>query len=141
MYRLKVVLTFFKIAFKLRLGQINIAKFAVVKSDMENLAQEWLHVEQLLMERFGKKPDMEGILFLVGINELGASPANTYSKEQKQDLMHIGVCALLSTYGYYEFVLRDEDGWPHYRALKPVPEGTLLEQEYMLKKSIIEYFR
>jgi len=123
------------------LGQINIVKFAAVKIDMENLAQEWLQVEQLLMERFGKKPDMEGILFLIGVNELGASPANTYTKEQKQDLMHIGVCTLLSTYGYYEFVLRDEDGWPHYKVLKPVPEVTLFEQEYMLKKAIIEYFR
>ena len=94
----------------------------------------------MLEERFGKVPDMEGILFLIGINELGAIPSRKFSKEQKQDLMHIAVCTLLSQLGYYEFVMRDEQGWPHFQEVKAVPVSGMKEQEQMLKECIIRYF-
>ena len=62
------------------------------------------------MERFGKKPDLESVLFLIGIQELG-DIRKKFSKEQKQDLMHIAVCTVFSTSGYYELSGADEDGW------------------------------
>lgn len=107
---------------------------------MENFEQKWKQVEILLQERFGKVPDMEGILFLIGINELGAPPATKFSKEQKQELMHIAVCSLLCRDGYYEYLGRDDDGWPHFNELKPVPVTGLREQEQMLKECVISYF-
>lgn len=94
----------------------------------------------MLRERFGKVPDLEGILFLVGVNELGRMPRRKFSKEQKQDLMHIAVCTLLSQHGFYEFTGRDEDGWPHFRELEPVSVNGLAEQEQMLKECIVHYF-
>lgn len=90
-------------------------------------------------ERFGKIPDMEGMLFLIGINELGELPGRKFSKEQKQDLMHIAVCKLLSLRGYYEFEGIDGDGWPHYMMIKK-PELSMFEQERLLKECVIEYF-
>ena len=94
----------------------------------------------MLEERFGKVPDMEGILFLIGVNELGNLPGRKFSKEQKQDLMHIAVCTLLSQRGYYEYEGRDLDGWPHYMLVKQ-PEGNSMEQqEQMLKECVIKYF-
>ncbi len=39
---------------------------------MENFDQRWLDTEQLMLQRFGKIPDMAGMLFLIGVNELGA---------------------------------------------------------------------
>lgn len=94
----------------------------------------------LLKERFGKIPDMEGILFLIGVNELGSLPRKKFSKEQKQDLMHVAVCTLLSRLGYYEPAGRDEEGWPHFHELKPVTTLGLNDQERMLKECIIHYF-
>ena len=107
---------------------------------MDNFEQEWKKVEIAFHERFGKVPDMEGILFLIGINELGAEPQKKFSKEQKQDLMHIAVCKLLSQLGYYAFIGRDGDGWPHFDELMPVPANGLVEQERLLKECIIRYF-
>lgn len=107
---------------------------------MENFEERWIQVEFLLRERFGKTPDMEGILFLIGVNELDDTPGRKYSKEQKQDLMHIAVCSLLSRKGYYEYEGRDVDGWPHFMQLKPVETVGLNGQERMLKECIIEYF-
>jgi hypothetical protein len=107
---------------------------------MENFEQRWAEVEQLMQERFEKLPDFEGMLFLVGVNELGSMPRRKFSKEQKQDLMHIAVCTLLAQEGYYEFAGRDDDGWPHYNHIKPVPANSINTQEQLLKECMIQYF-
>ena len=107
---------------------------------MENFEQRWLDTQVMLRERFGKIPDMEGILFLIGLNELGAPPETKFSKEQKQDLMHIAVCTLLSQKGYYEPAGRDEDGWPHFHQVDNPAGGTMIEQEKMLKECVVMYF-
>ncbi len=107
---------------------------------MENFEQKWLHTETLLRERFDKVPDMEGILFLIGVNELGSLPRKKFSKEQKQDLMHIAVCTLLCQLGYYAPAGRDDDGWPHFHELMAVPVTGMGEQERMLKECIVRYF-
>jgi hypothetical protein len=107
---------------------------------MENFEERWIQVEFMLRDRFEKVPDMEAILFLIGVNELGGIPAKKFTKEQKQDLMHVAVCSLLSRRGYYEFIARDDDGWPHYDQLKPVEAEGLQTQERILKECVIEYF-
>lgn len=102
--------------------------------------EKWLAIEQMMVERFGKKPDMEAILYLIGMNELGRVPEKPFSKEQKQDLMHVATCALLSQSGYYEYDGHDADGWPHYKMVETPPEQSLSNQEIMLKQHIIAYF-
>ena len=92
------------------------------------------------MERFGKKPDLESVLFLIGIQELG-DIRKKFSKEQKQDLMHIAVCTVFSTSGYYELSGADEDGWPHFKQLKPMPPMLSHEQENFLKDHVLLYFQ
>lgn len=104
------------------------------------LQQKWMEIELMLTERFGKKPDMEGILYLIGINELGDVPNKAFTKEQKQDLMHIATCALLAQSGYYEYDGHDTDGWPHYKLIETPPATSLEKQEQLLKQHIIAYF-
>lgn len=105
----------------------------------DDLQQRWWTLEARLTERFGKKPDMETILFLIGIQELG-DIREKFTKEQKQDLMHVAICTLLSPGGYYEMESVDEEGWPHYRQLKPMPDMNPIEQENFLKDHILLYF-
>jgi len=105
----------------------------------DDLQQRWWNLEARLAERFGKKPDMEAILFLIGIQEFGEI-REKFTKEQKQDLMHVAVCSLLASSGYYELEAADEDGWPHFRQLKPMPDMTASEQENFLKDHILLYF-
>lgn len=92
-----------------------------------------------MVERFGKKPDMETILFLIGIQEFGDIKEN-FTKEQKQDLMHVAVCSLLSQSGFYELEAVDEDGWPHFKQLKPMPDMNMIDQENFLKDHVLLYF-
>jgi hypothetical protein len=107
-----------------------------VKDDIQS---RWWALEEKLIQRFGKKPDMEAILFLIGIQEVGDFQTK-FSKEQKQDLMHVAVCSLLSPSGYYELERVDEEGWPHYRQIKALPVFNLIEQENFMKDHILFYF-
>ncbi len=108
---------------------------------MSSLPERWQKVEQLLVERFGKTPDLDAVLFLIGMNEYGHLPRkNTFSKEEKQDLIHVAVCTLLEPKGYFLFEGRDADGWPHWQALKPVEVAGFLGQEVLLKGAIADYF-
>jgi len=105
----------------------------------DDLQTRWWNLEARLAERFNKKPDLETILFLIGVQELGANTSK-FTKEQKQDLMHIAVCTLLMPSGYYELEKKDEDGWPHFRQLKPMPVMNAFEQENFLKDHVLLYF-
>ena len=105
----------------------------------DDLQQRWWNLEARLVERFGKKPDLETILFLIGIQEFG-DIKEKFTKEQKQDLMHIAICSLLSASGYYELERVDEDGWPHFKQLKQMPDMDAIAQENFLKDHILLYF-
>ena len=107
-----------------------------VKDDIQT---RWWALEERLMSRFGKKPDMEAILFLVGMQETGFIKKNI-TKEQKQDLMHVAVCSLFAQSGFYELEGVDEDGWPHFRQLKALPVMNMPEQENFLKDHVLLYF-
>ena len=110
-----------------------------MQSAKDDIQLRWWKLEEKLLEKFGKKPDMEAILFLIGIQEFG-NIRNKFSKEQKQDLMHVAVCTLLGQSGYYEIEGVDAEGWPHFRQLKPMPEMDTFTQENFLKDHILLYF-
>jgi hypothetical protein len=54
--------------------------------------------------------------------------------------MHIAVCMLLEEDGYFEFVGRDQDNWPHWESKKPMNLKGIEAQERRLKEKIITYF-
>ena len=106
----------------------------------EDLSIRWLKLRIKLKERYGIKPDMDGVLFLIGIQELGSGKQD-FSKEEKQDLMHIAVCTILAQSGYYLNEGNDEEGWPHFKQLKALPELNMFEQENFLKDHVLLYFQ
>jgi hypothetical protein len=101
--------------------------------------KKWLELRQKLKEQFGKAPDLNAILMLIGIRELGKLQ-NKFTKEEKQDLMHIAVCRLFSQSGYYELEGLDQDGWPHWVSIKKLPVMDIQVQEDLLRDHIIRYF-
>ncbi|TAE38695.1 MAG: hypothetical protein EAZ70_07810 [Runella slithyformis] len=112
-----------------------------MESTEKSLAEDWHELLFTLQETLGKRPtDLNAVLFLMGVQELGRGP-QLFTKEQKQDLMHIAVCKALSFSGFYELEGRDADGWPHWRLVKPLPHFDIFSQEALLKIHIIRYFR
>ena len=105
----------------------------------DDFQARWWALEQKMMDKFGKKPDVEAILFLIGLQETGFI-REKISKEQKQDLMHVAICTILSPSGYYIHEGKDEEGWPHFKQIKNNQTMDLMEQEAFLKDHILLYF-
>ncbi|HEY0899251.1 MAG TPA: hypothetical protein VGD90_07945 [Sphingobacteriaceae bacterium] len=102
--------------------------------------QKWVSLQDRLAVDFDtERPDIKVMLFLIGVQELGKGPKK-FSKRQKEELMHIANCRLFSEMGFYELEGLDQDGWPHWKLVKPIPNYTLLEQEMLIKSLIISYF-
>lgn len=109
------------------------------KQDLE-LQRHWHALIAQLEQLIGKTPkDLNAVLFVIGMQELGQGPKR-FSKEEKQDLLHIAICKVLSLSGYYELEGLDKDGWPHWKLVKKLPHFDLLEQEKLLKMHVLEYF-
>jgi hypothetical protein len=107
--------------------------------DLQELKLKWETLTRQLADQFGEEPDLQAIIFLIGIQELGRGPQK-FSKDEKQDLMHIATCRLLSQYDYYELTGSDQDGWPHWKLVKPLPPLSLKEQDILLKQAVLNYF-
>ncbi len=102
--------------------------------------RKWGELQSDTATRFDmEKPDIKVMLFLIGVQELGKGPMK-FNKRQKEELMHIATCRLFSAMGFYELEGLDQDGWPHWQLVKPIPNYTLLEQELIIKSLIIDYF-
>ena len=109
------------------------------KRDLD-LDRQWNRLLVELERLLEKKPkDLNSVLYIIGVQELGKG-AKLFSKEEKQDLMHIAICKVLSLSGYYELEGLDAEGWPHWKLVKKLPHFDLLEQEKLLKMHVLEYF-
>lgn len=106
-----------------------------------NESQLWQEVEKFFEENFQteKHVPIETVLFLIGVQELGSGKQD-YSKDDKINLIHIAVCRLLEPFGYFKFSQYDDDGFPHFEELKPLPELKPNEQQLLMKKAVIQYF-
>lgn len=109
------------------------------EGDVAHLQDRWQALMEELKTRFGKVPNLEAVIFLVGLRELGAGPGE-FTKEQKVDLMHIALCALLAPSGYFRLDHQDQEGWPHWEPVKPLPFIDVFSQEVFLKSHIVDYF-
>lgn len=111
----------------------------VYQKDLD-IERKWNKLLTHLENTMGKRPkDLNAMLFLIGVQELGKG-AQLFEKEEKQDLMHIAICKLLSYSGFYELEGIDAEGWPHWKNVKELPRFDLLEQEKLLKMHAIDYF-
>lgn len=108
--------------------------------ELREVNQKFKALQNKIATQFDTEtPDIKVFLFLIGVQELGKGPRK-FSKRQKEELMHIANCRLFSELGFYELEGVDQDGWPHWRKLKPIPAYTLLEQEMLIKTLIVKYF-
>ena len=102
---------------------------------------EWLRVRHFVQGQMNQPglPDLQIILLLIGIQEANIIKED-YTKEEKQDLMHVATCHLLAEEGYFEFVGYDDQTWPHFKQIRMIPVEGEKAQERLLKESIIKYF-
>ena len=103
------------------------------------LEKKWQEVLEYFKAELGEKPDMQAVIFLIGVQELGKG-YDKFRKDEKLNLMHIAICRLLEPYGYYKYLGIDADGWPHYEPQKKLPSLDERQQQHLMKQAIIDYF-
>ena len=105
----------------------------------KNFEVQWKEFEERIAQDFVGDLVVQGILFLIGVQELGKGDQK-FTKDQKLDVIHIAICRVLEPFGFYKLSHSDQEGWPHYEALKPLPILKSGEQLKLMKQSILEYF-
>jgi len=101
---------------------------------------EWVKVQLMVRKKFDEVLDMQSILFIIGLQELGMN-YQELKKEQKMDVIHIGVCTVLMPFGYYKKIGIDNEGWPHFKNKIKLSNDLVGEQqELLMKKAIVKYF-
>lgn len=105
------------------------------------LKERWKVLVERLSSQFSDNDplDLDAMIYLVGLQELGQIHRK-YKKDEKLDLMHIGICRLLEPYGYYEFDYFDGDGWPHFTVKEELPPLKAGEQSILMKEALVAYF-
>ena len=107
--------------------------------DLE-LENNYSEVLKRMSSQFGDDLDLQALLFLIGVQELGKGNVSL-SKNEKLDVMHIAICTLLTPYGYYEYEGLDKDGWPHWKANEKLPPLKPAQQQLIMKQAIVDYFK
>ena len=101
--------------------------------------KRWRDLMKRMGSRFQGPVDLNGLIFLIGVQELGQH-ARDFKKDEKVQLMHIGICVVLLPFGYYAELGRDADGWPHFERVKDLPPLNAQEQERLMKEAVLNYF-
>jgi hypothetical protein len=104
------------------------------------MLSEWQQLQNKLKERFGSEMDHDAILFMIGLQELD-KPYKSYKKDEKLEVMHIGVCTVLAPYGFYEYKGRDDDDWPHWELKEKIPFLDAKSQSKLMNDALIDYFK
>lgn len=106
----------------------------------EELKSNWRLLQEKFSRRFadGDQIDLDGVVFLIGVQELGLIKKKL-KKDEKIQVMHIAICRLLEPFGYYKYIGLDEDGWPHYEMTQNLPNLKPGEQTILMKTAAVEY--
>ena len=107
----------------------------------EQLKRRWNDLVESLSDLFSDADalEMEGVLYLIGLQELGKIHQN-FKKDDNVNIIHIGICTVLEPFGYYRFDFYDDDGWPHFVLEEELPVLKPGEQTILMKEAIVDYF-
>ena len=95
--------------------------------------------ERIFQARYGVRPKLEGLLFLIGLDVLGYWPEGS-EKVVKQDLIALGVWRLLEWKGYAIRRESDAEGWPQFDLCGSLPYQTEEKETDFLEKAAMSYF-
>ena len=118
-----------------------LCKMQKASTTNKELKDQWETLVSILTERFSETEsiDIEGILYLIGIQELG-QVHERFKKDDNVDIIHIGICSALESFGYYAFDYFDDDRWPHFKLIEELPPLKPGEQSILMKEAVVHYF-
>ncbi len=116
------------------------ADIEALTADPVGLADRWNRLTAQLAERFGKPPELEYVLFLIGIQTRGHGYEPDLSREAKQALIMEGTYRVFAGLGFYHQVGMEADGAWIWEKTQPLPTLDIDAQERLLQAAILHYF-
>ena len=109
--------------------------------DPETTRRTWTKLTTWLETTLGCQDDIEGILFLVGLQEVQEAYTPDLDKQTKERLIMEGAYSVFETMGFYQRVGMDPDGYWIWEPKETLPPDLISdEQEILLKAAILRYF-
>jgi len=105
---------------------------------MIDLEKKWDELLEELEALFDQEMTLKGVLYLIGVQELSLG-IKQYERDEKANVLHVGICKILTPFGFYKFDRLDEDGWPHYIELKAIKNLSESQQELLMKEAVLKY--
>lgn len=102
--------------------------------------KNWAIFKEEFKTNYKQHPSTLSALFVIGLEQLQNLNINTLSKEEKQDVIHVGLCTLLEQEGIYTREEIDQDGWPHFKPTNKAEIINIEKQENYIRKLILTYF-
>ncbi|MCY4160127.1 MAG: hypothetical protein OXE92_00195 [Bacteroidetes bacterium] len=113
----------------------------IFEPDRNVVAAAWPRFREWLDSTLGCADDLEGVLFLVGLQESDQDFEPDLDKASKQRLVHEGTYCVLERLGCFERVGREADGFWIWEPHEDLPEDmTSSEQDLLLRAGILHYF-
>lgn len=113
----------------------------IFEPDPVAVASDWPKLTEWLDITLGCADDLEGILFLVGIQELELEYEPDLDKASKQRLVHEGTYCVLERLGCFERVGQEVDGFWIWEPHEDMPEQmSSSQQDLLLRAGILRYF-
>lgn len=101
--------------------------------------RNWALFKEDFKQRYEQHPSTLSALFLIGLEQLDIN-VSSLTKEEKQDVIHIGLCTILEPEGIYKKKEIDKDGWPHFTATERASEINIEKQENYIRHLILKHF-
>lgn len=112
-----------------------------IEPDRGAVAEAWPKFTEWLDRTLGCADDLEGVLFLVGLQESGQEFKPDLDKASKQRLINEGTYCVLECLGCFERVGKEVDGYWIWEPHEDLPEDmSSAEQDLLLRAGILRYF-
>ena len=104
------------------------------------LKDRWERLIARVADRFRRTPDIEALLFLIGIQSVGRGYEPELPKERKQSLIMEGSYLAFETLGVYSRVGMERNGFWIWEKNFDLPKMSVEDQEKLLQIGILNYF-
>lgn len=108
--------------------------------DDDDVSRRWGRLVAKVGAQFGREPDIEALLFLIGVRSVGRGYEPELPKERKQSLIMEGSYLAFETLGVYSRVGMERNGFWIWEKNFDLPKLSVDDQEKLLQIGILNYF-
>ena len=102
--------------------------------------RRWSALVDRIESHFGRVPDVDAILFIIGIQSVGRGYEPDLPKERKQSLIMEGSYLAFETLGIYRRMGLEKNGFWIWEKVVDLPKLSIDDQERLLQIGILNYF-